>query len=127
MHISRNKAKGKTRRSLSENPVQVEVTGKLFHVSSFLKQLITEKARQLPLIHSVHVVITSHKDKEGAEIHVVASSGRETIQTKVFHKNPYTGIITAFKKLRTAASKHQQILQERRRDVPELLDSFDNE
>ena len=102
------KPKRRTKASSKELPqVQVEITGRSFHVSKPLKQLILEKSQQLPLSAFVHVVISSHKDKQGTEVHIVLSKGKETMQVKVFHPNVYTAVIQAFKKIRTGCSKLQ--------------------
>ena len=108
------KPKKRTKASSKErSQVQVEITGRSFHVSEPLKQLILEKSQQLPLSALVHVVISSHKDKQGTEVHIVLSKGKETMQVKVFHSNVYTAVIQAFKKIRTGCSKLQLKRQDR--------------
>ncbi|WP_100934668.1 HPF/RaiA family ribosome-associated protein [Candidatus Chlamydia corallus] len=84
----------------------VEITTKAFRLSTPLKELIFEKSHHLPPMETIHVVLTSHKDKLGTEVHVVASHGKEILQTKVHNANPYTAVINAFKKIRTMANKH---------------------
>ncbi|ANH78388.1 sigma 54 modulation/S30EA ribosomal C-terminal domain-containing protein [Candidatus Chlamydia sanziniae] len=85
----------------------VEITGKSFHVSLPLKHLIIEKSRHLPPMETIRVIITSHKDKQGTEVHIIASQGKEVLQTKVYNDNPYTAVIQGFKKIRTRANKYQ--------------------
>ncbi|SPN73707.1 SigL modulation protein [Chlamydia serpentis] len=89
-----------------ESTVNIEISTKSFHLSIPLKELILEKSRHLPPMDSIHIVLTSHKDKLGTEVHVVASHGKEILQTKVQNSNPYTAVISAFKKIRTMANKH---------------------
>ncbi|WP_236558932.1 HPF/RaiA family ribosome-associated protein [Chlamydia sp. 17-3921] len=84
---------------------QVEITSKSFHISEPLRQLILEKSKHFPTSESFRVVLTSHKDKQGTEVHVVISIGKKTLQTKALHTNAYTAVINAFKKIRTIMNK----------------------
>ncbi|BAE81625.1 conserved hypothetical protein [Chlamydia felis Fe/C-56] len=94
----------------------LEITGKSFHISQPLRQLIMEKNAQLSAVDSTHVVLTSHKDKrEGTEVHLTATKGKEIFQAKTHHTNAYSAVISAFKKIRTLANKHQKIRQDKKK------------
>lgn len=93
----------------------LEITGKSFHISQPLRQLIIEKSGQLPAVDSIHVVLTSHKEKQGTGVHLTASIGKETFQVKTQHSNAYSAVISAFKKIRTLANKHQKIRQDKKK------------
>lgn len=93
----------------------LEITGKSFHISQPLRQLIIEKSGQLPAVDSIHVVLTSHKEKQGTGVHLTASIRKEAFQVKTQHSNAYSAVISAFKKIRTLANKHQKIRQDKKK------------
>ncbi|WP_348663698.1 HPF/RaiA family ribosome-associated protein [Chlamydia vaughanii] len=93
----------------------LEITGKSFHVSEPLRHLIIEKSNQLPAVDSIHVVLTSHKDKQGTEVHILISMGKDTFQVQTHHSNAYSAVISAFKKIRTLANKHQKIRHDKKK------------
>ncbi|UWF54843.1 HPF/RaiA family ribosome-associated protein [Chlamydia psittaci] len=95
--------------------VNLEITGKSFHVSQPLRQLIIEKSSQLPPLDAIHIVLTSHKEKQWTEVHLTGMRRKETFQVKTQHNNPYSAVITAFKKIRTLANKHQKIRQDKKK------------
>ncbi|EPP36559.1 HPF/RaiA family ribosome-associated protein [Chlamydia avium] len=100
-----------------DNNVNVTITGRSFHISYPLRQLIMEKSRQLP-VTAIHVVLTSHKEKQGTEVHILASKGKESFQVKTHNNNPYSAVISAFKKIRTLTHKYQEIrLDKKKHDL----------
>lgn len=101
----------KSTKLVHPHPPHVKITGKSFHIKFPLKQLILEKASALPSCNAakVHVVISLLKDKRSVEVHTVVSLWGETYQTKVQHSNPFTAVISAFKKIRIMTHKHQEI------------------
>ena len=94
--------------------VEVTITGKSFHISSPLRQLILEKSQHLP-VTSIHIVLISHKDKQGPEVHLLASKGKESFQVQTHSPNPYSAVISAFKKIRTLTHKHREIRRDKKK------------
>lgn len=113
MHNPRRRSTKKSSNQPQKN-VDVTITGKSFHISPPLRQLIMEKSRQLPSL-GIHVVLTSHNDKQGTEVHIHASKGKESFQVRTHNNNPYTAVISAFKKIRTLAHKHQEIRRDKKK------------
>ncbi|ACZ33564.1 conserved hypothetical protein [Chlamydia pneumoniae LPCoLN] len=113
MRPHRKHVSSKSLASKQSTSTHVEITTKAFRLSMPLKQLILEKSDHLPPMETIRVVLTSHKDKLGTEVHVVASHGKEILQTKVHNANPYTAVINAFKKIRTMANKHSNKRKDR--------------
>ncbi|WP_035392417.1 HPF/RaiA family ribosome-associated protein, partial [Chlamydia ibidis] len=86
----------------------VEITGKSFQISQPLKKLIFNKSNQLPVSDAIHVVFTPQKNKHSIETHVVVVIGKDTFQAKTIHENPYTAVISSFKKIRNMINKRQK-------------------
>ncbi|WP_375793635.1 sigma 54 modulation/S30EA ribosomal C-terminal domain-containing protein [Chlamydia sp. 12-01] len=105
----------KQKKTLGHEVANLEITGKSFHISQPLRQLIIEKSGQLPAVDSIHVVLTSHKEKQGTEVHLTATMGKETFQVKTQHSNAYSAVISAFKKIRTLTNKYQKIRQDKKK------------
>ncbi|EPJ17227.1 sigma 54 modulation / S30EA ribosomal family protein [Chlamydia psittaci 02DC24] len=114
MHTPQRRAT-KQKKAPKHEVANLEITGKSCHVSQPLRQLIMEKSNQLPPLDAIHIVLTSHKEKQGTEVHLTAMRGKETFQVKTQHTNPYSAVIAAFKKIRTLANKHQKIRQNKKK------------